>query len=521
MKLSSSTVTFHGPVPTIAAIDVGSNAIRLAIANPNADGGYQTIYSVREPVRLGQDVFTKGTISGHTIDRSIQTFTDFKQKLEQHHVTHVKAVGTSALREATNRDSVLKSIAKSTGIEISIIGGEEEARLIHLAAKQAINLKSKVALLIDIGGGSVEVVLADDTTILATESYSMGSVRLLKILDEKAGGEERFNQLVTEYVDATQRRLEREIGNQKIDVCVGTGGSIEAIGDLRRDMFDKNSNQKVTVDELKSLVKKLRGTTFEERIQDLRLRPDRADVIVPAAIVLLKIVQQAGVSEVVIPGVGLKDGVLLEILSQLRDQEKQTRREQVVESARRLGKKYFYDEKHAVIVARLAMQIFDQMQTFHELDSEARLVLEVAALLHDIGHYVNVANHHKHTMYLIQSSPLIGLTQLQMEMVANVARYHRKSAPKSQHKPYEDLAPKQRLTISKLAAILRLADALDHEHASTVESVDIEYKRPRFQFRLKGKGDMLLEKWALAAKRDLFESVFDANVVVEDLAINA
>jgi exopolyphosphatase/guanosine-5'-triphosphate,3'-diphosphate pyrophosphatase len=161
------------------------------------------------------------------------------------------------------------------------------------------------------------------------------------------------------------------------------------------------------------------------------------------------------------------------------------------------------------------------MQTFHELDSEARLVLEVAALLHDIGHYVNVANHHKHTMYLIQSSPLIGLTQLQMDMVANVARYHRKSAPKSQHKPYEDLAPKQRLTISKLAAILRLADALDHEHASTVESVEIEYKRPRFQFRLKGKGDMLLEKWALAAKRDLFESVFDANVVVEDLAINA
>jgi exopolyphosphatase/guanosine-5'-triphosphate,3'-diphosphate pyrophosphatase len=519
MKLSSSEVTFHGPVPTIAAIDVGSNAIRLAIANANADGGYQTIYSVREPVRLGQDVFTKGTISAHTIDRTIQTFIDFKQQLEQHHVTHVKAVGTSALREATNRDAVLRSIAKATGIEISIIGGEEEARLIHQAAKQVVNLKSKVALLIDIGGGSVEVVLADDTTVLATESYSMGSVRLLKILDEKAG-EERFNQLVTEYVDATQRRLAQEIGNQKIDICVGTGGSIESIGDLRRDFFDKNSNQKVTADELKSLVKKLRATTFEERIQNLRLRPDRADVIVPAAIVLMKIVQQAGVTEVVIPGVGLKDGVLLEILSQLRDQEKRIHCEQVVDSARRLGKKYFFDEKHAVIVARLALQIFDQMQTFHELDSEARMVLEVAALLHDIGHYVNVANHHKHTMYLIQSSPLIGLTQLQMEMVANVARYHRKSAPKLQHKPYEDLAPKQRLTISKLAAILRLADALDHEHASTVESVEIEYKRPRFQFRLKGKGDMLLEKWALAAKRDMFESVFDANVVVEDLTTN-
>src|SRR5205823_5196139 len=183
---------------------------------------------------------------------------------------------------------------KSTGIEISIIGGEEEAQLIHLAAKSAVNLKSKVALLIDIGGGSVEVVLADDSTVLCAESYSMGSVRLLKILDEKAG-EERFNQLVTEYVDATQRRLEQEIGNQKIDVCVGTGGSIESMGELRKELFAKSSSQKVTADELKALVKKLRATSFEERIQVLRLRPDRADVIVPAAIVLQKIVQQAGV----------------------------------------------------------------------------------------------------------------------------------------------------------------------------------------------------------------------------------
>src|SRR5262245_26335984 len=210
-------------MPAIAAIDVGSNAIRLSVANVSKDGSYQTVYYERAPVRLGQDVFTKGTISAHTIDKMLETFIDFKHKLDEHQVTHVKAVGTSALREAMNRDDVLQAVQKSTGIEISIIGGEEEARLIHQAAKATVNLKNKVALIVDIGGGSVEVVLADDTSVLCTESYSMGSVRLLKILDEKAG-EERFNQLVTEYVDATQRRLEQEIGNQKIDVCVGTGG---------------------------------------------------------------------------------------------------------------------------------------------------------------------------------------------------------------------------------------------------------------------------------------------------------
>jgi exopolyphosphatase / guanosine-5'-triphosphate,3'-diphosphate pyrophosphatase len=504
-------------MPTIAAIDVGSNAIRLAIASVNTNGEYQMIYNGREPVRLGQDVFTKGTISPQTTDRMVETFTSFKQKIKEQAVTRVKAIGTSALREASNRDSVLRTLSKATGIEVSIIGGEEEARLIHQAVKQVVNLKSKVALLVDIGGGSVEVVLADDTTVLCTESYSMGSVRLLKILDEKAG-EERFLQLVTEYVDATQRRLEQEIGNQKIDICIGTGGSIESLGELRKELFTKNSAQKITADELKALLKKLRTMTFQERIQQLRLRPDRADVIVPAAIVLQKIVQQAGVAEVVIPGIGLKDGLLLEIIAEIRDHEKSSYRGQVIESARRLGKKYSFDEKHATVVARLALQIFDQTKTVHELDDEARLILEVAALLHDIGHYVNVANHHKHTFYLIQSSPLIGLTTLQMDMVANVARYHRKSPPKIQHKPYEDLAPKQRLIISKLAAILRLADALDHEHASTVDSVEVDYKRPRFSFRLKGKGDMLLEKWAPAAKRDLFETAFDGTVVVEDLA---
>src|SRR6266571_3716995 len=257
-------------MPTIAAIDVGTNAIRLCIANVNGDGGYQTVYNVRAPVRLGQDVFTIGAISAHTIDKTVETFTEFKQKLEEHAVTHTKAVGTCALREAINRDAVLKAVNKASGIEVSIIGGEEEARLIHLAAKSAVNLKNKVALLVDIGGGSVEVVLADDSTVLSAESYAMGSVRLLKLLDEKAG-EERFNQLVTEYVDATQRRLEQEIGNQKIDICVGTGGSIEVIGELRKEIFAKNSSQKVTAEELKALVKKFRAMTFEQRIQDLRL----------------------------------------------------------------------------------------------------------------------------------------------------------------------------------------------------------------------------------------------------------
>jgi len=215
---------------------------------------------------------------------------------------------------------VLKAVNKASGIEISIIGGEEEARLIHLAAKSNGQSQEQGGAADRHRGGSVEVVLADDTNVLCTESYAMGTVRLLNILDEKAGEERSTGWLPNMSTHAAAARA----GDRKPeDRCLRRDWrSIESLGELRKQLFNKNSSQKVTAEELKGLLKKLRATSMEDRIHDLRLRPDRADVIVPAAIVLHKIVQQAGVAEVVIPGIGLKDGVLLELLSQFRDREK-------------------------------------------------------------------------------------------------------------------------------------------------------------------------------------------------------
>jgi exopolyphosphatase / guanosine-5'-triphosphate,3'-diphosphate pyrophosphatase len=503
-------------MPTIAAIDVGTNAMRLVIGSVTPDHRIELLENIREPVRLGKDVFAGGTISEETTERAIEAFQKFRRLIDRYGVEHLKAVATSATREALNSDIFIDRIAQTTGIEIVAIGGEEEARLIHLAVADRVNLRNKRAILIDIGGGSIEVTLVADGSIQATVSFNMGTVRLLQKLEQERVGEPRFNQLVNEYADATRKWLESRIGQQKLDLCVATGGNAEALGDLRKRLLGKDSPFVITRPDLDALVDTLQGMSFAQRIQELRLRPDRADVIVPAAIVLQTILRQAGVDQILVPNVGLKDGLLRDIVQDLYDQTARLHRDQVLTSALQIGRKYAFDEPHALAVSRFAVQLFDETQRLHHLDAESRLLLETAAMLHDIGHFVSATEHHKHTFYLLNATPVIGLTKPQRAVVANVARYHRKSAPSLQHEAFKVLPAKDRVSVSKLSAILRLADALDHEHAGKVTDIVVEYIRPRFVIKLHGQGDLLLEKWALVKRIPLFEEIFGVKVAVAD-----
>jgi exopolyphosphatase/guanosine-5'-triphosphate,3'-diphosphate pyrophosphatase len=344
----------------------------------------------------------------------------------------------------------------------------------------------------------------------------MGAVRLLQVLDEKKHAGERFGQLVREYVDAAHKRITREIGDRRIDLCVGTGGNIESIADLKREPPGKDRAGVLTRADLDHLLRRIQGLTYEQRIQELRLRPDRADVILPAAIVLQKVLRLSGAEELLVPGVGLKDGLLADMVEELYGDRKPLRRTQVMASALALGRKFGFDEQHGSATAGFAVKLFDELRGLHNLSLDYRLLLEVAALLHDIGQVINIADHHKHTHYLLMAAPVVGLTQEQTAIVANVARYHRKSAPKPQHEPYAMLPPRDRVAVTKLAALLRLADAMDNEHASRVTDFTVEYRRPRVTVRLQGAGDLLLERWALAKKSALFEQVYSVKFAVEE-----
>jgi exopolyphosphatase / guanosine-5'-triphosphate,3'-diphosphate pyrophosphatase len=500
---------------TIGAIDVGSNAMRLAVASVNTSGKFTVLESLRAPVRLGTDVFSEGFISEASIEKTVGAFARFRTVLEKHGVTMVKAVATSATREAHNRDIFIDRIKQRSGIELIPITSDEEARLILRAIQSRLDLKKRKSLSIDIGGGSVEFTLSFGETIIATQGYRIGTVRLLNALQSKTLDQEKLVQLINEYIYPVLARARAEIGYKGIEVFIGTGGNVEALTDMRVALGGKNSVHKLTAGELAVISMKLQGMSLTDRVRQLHMRPDRADVILPAAIILQRVLQDSGLDVIQIPKVGVKEGLLLDLAEEVHGDGHGNPREQVLSSAFRIGRKYCFEEEHGLTVARHAMVLFDTLQSLHNLPNENRLLLEIAALLHDIGSFISLADHHKHSMYLLLSNPVIGLTQQQLKIVANVARYHRKSMPKPEHEEYQSLAPKDRVTISKLASILRLADAMDHEHGARVRSFIVESRLPNVNVELAGDGDMLLEKWSLLRKSEMFEKVFGVKFSVK------
>ena len=502
-------------MPNIAAIDVGSNAIRMMVSRLNAEGKLETLENLRLSVRLGQDAFTTGQFSEQTMQMAVDAFLRFRKVAEVFEVCQVRAVATSAMRETANSNLLIDRIARETGFTIELINGEEEARLVYLAVTNAINLKGRHAILIDIGGGSVEVTLSDGDNILSTESYGMGTVRLLKKLESAEARRLPFTRLVREYAESARCHIDREIGDEKVEICAGTGGNIEEMGRLRKRLFKRERDDVINVDELEQLVEKLSDMSVSERIKKLDLRPDRADVILPATVVLHMIAREARVKEVLIPGVGLKDGVLLD-MAPLAMSPSLPRRDQALASAERMGRKYAYDGEHAAFTARMAANLFNQSLSLHHLAENERLLLEIAAMLHDIGHFINTLDHDKHSYYLLKHHTLIGLTAAEQDVVANIVRYHRKETPSVTDENFKLLPQKDRIVITKLCALLRIADALDTSHTARVRDLRLEQRAGgNWQLKLLGEGDIMLEKWTLEKRKTLFQDVFGVKLEIE------
>jgi exopolyphosphatase/guanosine-5'-triphosphate,3'-diphosphate pyrophosphatase len=498
----------------ISAVDVGSNAMRMVIGEVDEAWQVHTIENIRLPVRLGQDVFSRGHLEEKTIQQTEEVFLRFKQMAKDYNVQELRAVATSAAREAANSDLLVDRVFQTSGIEIKIISGEEEARLIHLAVAHILNLKNKRTLLIDIGGGSVEVTLSTGQNIISTDSYNLGTVRLLEKLNGSKSKHPLGN-LVREYAEAARYRIEQDLGDEKVQICAGTGGNVEEIGHLRQKLFKAESDRFITLEELKTLIGRLERMTVEERMRKLKLREDRADVILPASIVLHLIASEAKVKQIMIPNVGLKDGLLQDIAEDLSKTLHPRRREQAWESAVHMGRKYQFNEMHARLTSRLAARLFEQSKSLHNLDEENLLLLEIGALLHDIGHFINAVDHDKHGYYLLNANPLIGLSQREQNIVANLVRYHRRQSPSTDDDNFKALPQKDRLIVTKLATLLRLADSLDISHTERVTDVTLTDAGPVWKLKLSGKKDHLLVNWAFNKRKSQFREVFGVNLEMD------
>ena len=490
--------------------------MRMVVGEVDEMRRVSVIENIRLPVRLGQDVFSKGYLEEKTLQQTEEAFLHFRHVADGFNVARMRAVATSAAREAANNDLLVDRIFRTTGIEIEIISGEDEARLIHTAVAHVLDLKNKRTLLIDIGGGSIEVTISSGQNIISTDSYNLGTVRLLETLNAEDKPKHLFGKLAREFVEAARYRIEQDLGDEKIQVCVGTGGNVEEIGRLRQKLFRAESDRFVTLEEVARLIERLEDMSVEERINKLKLRPDRADVILPASIVLHLIANEAGVKQIMIPNVGLKDGILHEIAEELSKSLGPQKREQAWESALHLGRKYQFDEEHACLTAKLAGRLFEQSKSLHNLNGNNLLLLEVGSLLHDIGHFINTIDHDKHGYYLLNANRLIGLSLREQTIVANLVRYHRKASPSMEDEDFKSLPQKDRLVIVKLSALLRLADSLDISHTGKVKDVILRAAKPAWRMKISGEKDLMLVNWALEKRKSHFRDVFGVNLEMDE-----
>ena len=498
----------------VGGIDVGSNAIRFLAAEFTGPKEYRVLAEAREPVRLGHEVFLSGRLARGAMEAAVTTIAAFRLALEGLEIGHYRAVATSATRESRNGDEFVSRVRRETGIELEVITGREEARLVYEAVKAKVPFGQQKWLLVDLGGGSVEVSLVDRSAILWSESHTMGSVRLLEELAVSAEEPGRFRRLLEEYASTLRIPL---IAQQWSPAgMIATGGNIEALARLLGVEAGRGRVASIPLAELRGAIEKLSRLSFRQRVEQLGLREDRADVILPAAMVYERVASLAGAAEVLVPAVGLRDGILVDLVDDLTTHEAhEVRKEkQALAGAVALGKRYLFDEEHATHVARLAGSLFDQLQKVHRLDAADRRMLLAAAVLHDVGIFIGHKKHHKHSLYVISQSEIPEFTPREIGVIANVARYHRKGVPAPHHDAYTGLDSEDRERVVKLASLLRIADALDREHVQAVRGLKATAGKNRLTLELDAAGDLLLERWALRRKAGLFADTFGLDVEI-------
>jgi exopolyphosphatase/guanosine-5'-triphosphate,3'-diphosphate pyrophosphatase len=356
--------------------------MRLAVGRFDKDGVLSVIATRRAPVRLGAEVFRNGKISPLRIEEGVAAFMEFEALLKQHKVTQCRAVATSALRDAKNSAEFIDRVRRATGIVIEVITGDEEARLILGAVEAVVPLQSGTSLLIDIGGGSVELSLLNKGSLIFSDSVNMGTVRLLEMVRGRKHSEALLQRLLKQYAGRIRDQIVRSKKIRSVTRLIGTGGNIDTLGDLRKQVLKKKNSRMIDRGELMRLLKLLQGMTLVERIEKLKLRPDRADVIMPAIALLLGILNETKVKTLMIPRTGLRDGVLFDLYAQSTGSPTtpsiQRNLKQIRSYALELGRRYSFDEIHANHAVRLSLQIFDQTKTLHKLGAEERALLEVA-----------------------------------------------------------------------------------------------------------------------------------------------
>jgi exopolyphosphatase/guanosine-5'-triphosphate,3'-diphosphate pyrophosphatase len=512
----------------IAAIDLGSNSIHLVIVDVRPSGGFHVVASEKEMVRLGATTLVRGHLSVAAMVRGLEVLRKYKRLCQSHRVDKILAIATSAIREARNGEEYLMRIGQKTGIWPRVASGEGEARLIYLAALHSIHLEGRRVLVVDVGGGSVELALGTGTKPDWVASEKLGVLRMAERFsrsDPLAGKDE---ERLESFVEAAMAPHEDAIKAARPFCAIGTSGTILALGRLahqRETGEDPESLNQITVKAatVAELRESLTRQSLRERLRVPGMDEPRADILPVGAVIVDTILRRLGIEELVLCEWALREGILLDYIH--RHPRTLARAEAYPDVRRRsvmaLAERCQYEAAHARHTAELSLQLFDATRVRHALGDGERSLLEYAALLHDIGHHISYPGHHKHTYYLIKNGDLRGFHPAEVEVLANVARYHRRGHPRRKHPGFGGLPRPARRVVEVLAGILRVADALDRSHKQVVRRIVVSERQGVLRLQAEARGDCELELWGVGGRVALLEETLDLRLRIETVPLAA
>ena len=504
----------------LAAIDVGSNSLHMIVAQADADGGVTTLWRLKEMVGLGRMSFPSHHNSQEAMDRAIVTLRRFQQEAQRRQCEKVLAVATSAIREAGNGGDFIERARRELGMSIRVVSAREEARLICLGVRHAVDLKGGPHFIIDIGGGSVEFIVADNERAHLLESRKLGAARMTNQFIHTDPADPKELKALLAHYDKTLSPILEQVASHKPTRVLGTSGTLEnlvamsggepaASGNIFGGTLERGKFVKLLDDLLESRAK--------DRAQMRGLDDQRRDQVLAGALLVNEIFRRLDIKEIRLCKAALREGILVDYLSrhmpelEIRRQVPDPRRRSVLDLARRSD----WFVQHREQVARLTLQLFDQLKGLHGMGRRERELIEYGALLHEIGWYIARDQHHKHSLYLILHGDLKGFTPEEIGIIGNIARYHRRKPPTTAHSAFEALSTECRRIVRVGAALLRIADGLDRSHSAIISTITARMGSRKVAFKLESRADAELELWAARKKSQYFTKLFGRSVTFE------